>query len=163
MFATLSTALQDRAWELPVAAAGLVDVDATAIVQFAFFLALILVLPKLVFEPLLARFEQRDARTEGARAEAKRMLKEADEQVAVYEKAMSQEKQRALAERATARNAAQKEASTLVSQVRTETNARIDAGISALRVEADKARTAIEAEAEQIAALITDKIVEGQG
>lgn len=162
MFATISIAALDQAWELPTAAAGLVDVDATAIVQFGFFIALVLVLPKLVFEPLLARFEQREARTEGARADARRMLKEADEQVAVYEKAMTDEKQRALAERAAARNAAQREANELISKIRAETNAKIDAGIATLRAEGDKARAAVEGEANQIAALITAKIVGGQ-
>ncbi|MCO4761422.1 MAG: ATP synthase F0 subunit B [Myxococcales bacterium] len=158
MFATISVA----AWDLPTMSAGLVDVDATAIVQFGFFIALVLVLPKLVFEPLLSRFEQREARTDGARADARRMLKEADAQVAVYEKAMADEKQTALAERAAARNAAQKEANALIAKVRAETNSKIDAGIAALRGEADKARGAIEAEAGQIAALITAKIVGGQ-
>ena len=162
MFATISIAALDHAWKLPTMAAGLVDVDATAIVQFGFFIALVLILPRLVFEPLLQRFEQREARTEGARTEARQMLKEADEQVAVYEKAMAKEKQRALAERAAARNGAQQEANALIAKVRAETNAKIDAGIGALRTEGDKARGAIEAEAAQIAGLITDKIVGGR-
>lgn len=167
MFATISIAALDhalvqQAWELPTKAAGLVDVDATAIVQFGFFIALVLVLPRLVFEPLLQRFEQREARTEGARTEARVMLKEADEQVAVYEKAMAEEKQRALAERAAARNGAQREANALIAKVRAETNAKIDAGITSLRSEGDKARDAIEAEAAQIAGMITNKIVGGQ-
>ena len=160
--AALDAAVLDHAWELPVAAAGLVDIDATAIVQFGFFIALVLVLPKLIFDPLLARLEQRDARTDGARAEAKSLLKEADEQVVVYERAMAQQKQQALAERAVARNAAQREANELLAKVRAETNRKIEAGIAAMRSEADKARGAIEAEAAQIAGMITAKIVEGQ-
>ena len=75
---------------------------------------------------------------------------------------MTDEKQRALAERAAARNAAQREANELISKIRAETNAKIDAGIATLRAEGDKARAAVEGEANQIAALITAKIVGGQ-
>lgn len=143
-------------------AAGLVDVDATAIVQFVFFLVLVLVLPKLVFGPLMERFEQRDARTEGARAEARRMLKEADEQVAVFERAMSDEKQRAMAERQAARMQAQREANELVSRVRAETMAKIDAGIAKLQAQAQTANAELEAESKAISALIVGKILGGK-
>lgn len=153
----LTADLLDRA-----VSAGLVDVDATAIVQFVFFLVLVLVLPKLVFGPLMERFEQRDARTEGARAEARRMLKEADEQVAVFERAMSDEKQRAMAERQAARMQAQREANELVNRVRTETTGRIDAGIAALQAQAQRANAELEAESKAISALIVGKILGGK-
>lgn len=142
--------------------AGLVDVDVTAIVQFLFFLTLVLVLPKLIFEPLLKRFDQRSARTEGARAEARRMLKEADEQVVVFERAMADEKQRAMAERAAARMQAQRETNDTIVKVRNETNARIDSGIEALRAQGDAARAEIDAEAKAIAGMIVTKIIEGR-
>ena len=153
----LTADLLDRA-----VSAWLVDVDATAIVQFVFFLVLVLVLPKLVFGPLMERFEQRDARTEGARAEARRMLKEADEQVAVFERAMSDEKQRAMAERQAARMQAQREANELVNRVRTETTGRIDAGIAALQAQAQRANAELEAESKAISALIVGKILGGK-
>lgn len=143
-------------------AAGLVDVDATAIVQFVFFLVLVLVLPKLVFGPLMERFEQRDARTEGARSEARRMLKEAYEQVAVFERAMSDEKQRAMAERQAARMQAQREANELVHRVRVETTAKIDSGIVRLKAQAQTAHAELEAESKAIAALIVGKILGGK-
>lgn len=143
-------------------AAGLVDVDATAIAQFAFFLTLVLVLPKLIFEPLLKRFDQRSARTDGARAEARRMLKEADEQVVVFERAMADEKQRAMAERAAARMQAVRETNDAIAKVRRETNARIDAGIDALRAQGDAARAELDTEAKAIASMIVGKIIEGR-
>ncbi|MEY3012609.1 MAG: synthase [Pseudomonadota bacterium] len=143
-------------------AAGLVDVDATAIVQFLFFLTLVLVLPKLIFEPLLKRFDQRSARTEGARAEARRMLKEADEQVVVFERAMADEKQRAMAERAAARMQAQRETNDAIAKVRRETNARIESGIEGLRAQGVSARAEIDAEAKAIAGMIVTKIIEGR-
>jgi F-type H+-transporting ATPase subunit b len=143
-------------------AAGLVDVDVTAFVQFIFFIVLVFVLPKLIFEPMLKRFDQRDARTEGARAEARRMLKESDEQVVVFEKAMSDEKIRAMAERSAARMQAQREANEAVAKVRRETNTRIDAGIAALSAQAAAAQVEIDADARLVSALIVQKILVGR-
>jgi F-type H+-transporting ATPase subunit b len=142
--------------------AGLVDVDVTALVQSLFFLLLVFTLPKLIFEPMLKRFDQREARTEGARAEARRMLKESDEQVQVFEKAMADEKTRARAERAAARMQAQREANETVAKVRRETNERIDAGIAALSAEAAKAQAELDVEAKAISALIVQKILAGR-
>ena len=162
MLATTLTVADHSAWELTARAAGMVDVDATAIVQFAFFIALVLVLPKLIFEPLLARFDLREARTEGARRDAKTMLKEAEEKQQAYEEATAKEKQRALAERAAARADAQKKAAAMVASVRAETNERIDQGIATMRAEAAKAKETLDAEAAQLADVIATKLMEGQ-
>ncbi|HAN31372.1 MAG TPA: H(+)-transporting ATPase [Myxococcales bacterium] len=162
MLATTITVANHSAWELSARVAGLVDVDATALVQFAFFIALVLVLPKLIFEPLLARFDLRESRTEGARQEAKAMLKEAQAKESAYESATAKEKQRALAERAAARADAQKKAAALIASVRAETNDRIDAGIVAMRGEAAKAKESLDAEAAELADLIANKLMEGQ-
>ena len=142
-----------------VARAGMVDLDVTFFIQTGFFLALVFVLPGLIFKPLLQRIEQREARTSGARSDARRMLKEADEQVHVYEKATSEEKQKALAERAAAREDAKQKAQALVEDVRKKTDFKVTQGISRLRADADAAREEIEAEARTIAGLIADKIV----
>ncbi|GEM_PF-2050743 len=144
-----------------VARAGMVDLDVTFFVQTVFFLLLVLILPRLIFEPLLKRFEQRDARTSGARTDARRMLKEADEQVHVYQKATSDEKQKALAERAAARDDAKHQADEMVKKVRMQTVQAVAIGVAALRKEADKARTDIDHEAAAISVMISTKILGG--
>ena len=63
----------------------LIDIDATAIVQFALFLILMFVANKLMFQPYLALRERRKAGIEGARAEAERMTAQADAKLADYE------------------------------------------------------------------------------
>ena len=150
-----------KAGELVVNSAGLVDLDVTFFVQFALFLALVLTLPKLIFNPLLERFTNRQARTEGARSQAKAMLKDADKQVFVYEEATAKQKQKALAERAAARADAQGQAAELVENIKKKTHLRITQGIATLvRAEAE-AKSEIEKEAAAISVLIADKIVEG--
>lgn len=141
--------------------AGLIDLDATVVFQSVFFVVLMLVLPKLVFQPMLARIDQREARTDGARAEAKAMRHAADEQIAAYDKATAQEKRRALDERARTRAEAEQKAAALISQARTQTALRIDAGIAEQKKQVDAARTQLQAEAATLGRQIADKIAEG--
>ena len=108
-----------QASELAINSAGLVDLDVTFFIQFFFFLALVVTLPKLIFNPLLERFTHRQDRTEGARSQAKAMLRDADKQIFVYEEATSKQKQKALAERAAARADAQQQAEGQPSNART--------------------------------------------
>jgi len=150
-----------HAGELVINSAGLVDLDVTFFIQLFLFLALVLTLPKLIFNPLLERFTNRHARTEGARDQAKAMLRDADKQGFVYEEATSKQKQKALAERAAARAEAQQKAADLVQDVKKKTHFRITQGIATLvRAEAE-ARAEIDKEAAAISVLIADKIVEG--
>ncbi|MFO0565344.1 MAG: ATP synthase F0 subunit B [Polyangiaceae bacterium] len=54
-----------------------IDFDKTFVVQMLIFAALIVVLKPLLFDPVLKVFEEREKRTDGARAEARRMQEEA--------------------------------------------------------------------------------------
>lgn len=141
--------------------AGLVDLDVTIAFQAFFFLLLVIVLPKLVFKPLVARIEEREARTEGARAEAKRVRHEADEQVTQYETRTAQAKRDALDERAKVRADAQRKATAVVAEAREQSAARIDAGLQSQRAQAAQARTQLNTEAAALSAQIARKLVEG--
>ncbi len=159
---TLATATAlPNGLDLVLTSAGMVDIDVSAVIQLAMFLALVFTLPRLIFRPMLSRIEQRTARTAGARAEAKAMKREAEEQVVVYEKATATQKQKALAARARARVEAQTEANDLVERVKRDTNFKITQGIANLVAAEAKARVEIEKEAETVATMIADKIVEG--
>ena len=61
------------------------DFDLTFVLQMLLFAALIVVLRPLLFEPVLRVFEERERRTEGARAEARQMQEEAGELLSRYE------------------------------------------------------------------------------
>ncbi len=62
-----------------------IDFDKTFVVQMLIFAALIVVLKPLLFDPVLKVFEEREKRTDGARAEARRMQEEAGELLVRYE------------------------------------------------------------------------------
>jgi len=80
---SLSSALSDFS-----AGAVNVDLDLTFLGQMLVFAALILVLKPLLFDPVLGLFQERERRTEGARAEARRMQEKAGELLREYEREM---------------------------------------------------------------------------
>lgn len=144
-----------------IARAGLVDLDITLAFQAVFFLVLLVALPPLVFKPLVARMAERDARTEGARVEAKKVRQDADIKVAEYENRTAQAKRQALDERAKVRADAQRQAAHLIAEAREQTTARIDAGLAAQRSQADAVRRQLQTDAATLAGQIAHKLVEG--
>ena len=62
-----------------------IDFDLTFFAQMIIFSVLILVLRPLLFEPVLRIFEEREKRTDGARAEARTMQEKAGELLTKYE------------------------------------------------------------------------------
>ena len=139
--------------------AGLVDVDITIAIQAVFFIVLLLVLPNLIFKPMLARIDQREARTDGAREAAKSMRKAADEEGAKFEAAIAETRKQALAERAAQRTAAQRKAGEQLAAAKAAAAADIDRKIAEQRAAAEVARKQLEVDARSIAAQIADRIV----
>lgn len=62
-----------------------IDFDKTFIVQMIVFALLVLLLKPLLFDPVLKIFEQREERTEGAKAAARQMQEKAGELLRRYE------------------------------------------------------------------------------
>jgi len=75
------------------------DFDRTFLVQMVLFMGLIIVLKPLLFDPVLKIFEQRELRTDGAKAEARRMQEEAGELLRRYEQELERINQVAAEER----------------------------------------------------------------
>jgi F-type H+-transporting ATPase subunit b len=76
-----------------------IDFDVTFIGQMVVFAALIVVLKPLLFDPVLGLFEEREKRTEGARAAARAMQEKAGELLRKYEHELQKVHQVAGAER----------------------------------------------------------------
>jgi F-type H+-transporting ATPase subunit b len=159
MLAVVPLAAPELAARLQQAA--LIDLDITIVTQGIFFFLLVLVLPRLIFRPMLERIEQREFRTEGARADARAMRHAADEEAALFDQAMTAEKRKALAERAEVRQSTQRKAEELVATARTQTAARIDQGLTRQRAEAVRHREVLSQDAALIARQVADKIAEG--
>lgn len=143
-----------------VSRAGLIDLDITVFYYAALFVVLLLVLPNLVFKPMLERMDKREARTSGARHDAQVIRKAADSEAEQFDKHVADEKRKALEERAKLREETQRKADEMLSHARRDTQARIEAGLVAQHAQAAQARTAIEEDARQIADAIAKKLVQ---
>ena len=143
-----------------VSRAGLIDLDVTVFYYAGLFVILLLVLPGLVFKPMLERMEKREERTAGARAEAVLIRKSADAEAEQFDKHVADEKRKALEERAKLREQTQHSADQLLATARRETQERIEAGLTAQHAAAVEARKAIESDAREIANAIAQKLVQ---
>lgn len=143
-----------------VSRAGLIDLDVTVFYYAALFVILLLVLPGLVFKPMLARMEKREERTSGARQEAQLIRKSADAEAEQFDKHVSDEKRKAQDERAKIREATQHTADDMIAQARRDTHARIEAGLVAQHAQAAQARETLEGDAREIASAIAQKLVQ---
>lgn len=150
------------AWQSAhLARAGLIDLDATIITQALFFFTLLFALPSLVYKPMLERFGEREARTEGARNDAKALKRQARDEISRYDTAVANQRKDALAERAETRAQAQKQADAMVATARAEAAQRVAAGIAEQRAQAESAKSALAGEARTLAAAIAGKLQRG--
>jgi F-type H+-transporting ATPase subunit b len=137
----------------------LIDIDATAIVQFALFLVLMFVANKLMFQPYLALRERRKAGIEGARAEAERMTAQADAKLADYEKQLAVARNRANEEGRKVRAEAVTHERETTETTRATTQKSIDEAQAKMRTQAEAARAQLMPQAEVLAKQIASKLL----
>lgn len=119
-----------------------VDFDKTFLLQMVLFGVLIVVLKPLMFDPVLRIFEQREKRTEGARAEAREMQEKAGELLQKYERELervnqvaAEERERLRAETAKLEASIVNEAREVASRIAEEGREKIEAELGSLRQE----------------------------
>lgn len=146
-----------------VASAISVDFDLTFLAQFLLFTAFITLLKPLLFDPLLRVFEERERRTEGAKAEAAEMDAEAGRLQGEYEAAREKVRKEAEVEREKLRAATAKLEGQIMAEARAETakiletgKARIATEVAGLRKEIERVKPEL---ASQIASRILDREV----
>ncbi len=137
----------------------LIDIDLTAVVQFALFLVLMLATNKLLFQPYLALRERRTAGIDGARGEAQRMTAEADAKLAGYEKSLSIARDRANEEGRKVRGEAAAHEREVTEQARAHAQVAIDEAQAKMRAEAEAARGQLLPQADALASRIASKLL----
>lgn len=144
-----------------IAAGGhpLIDIDLTAVVQFALFLLLMAISNKLLFQPYLQLRERRKAGIEGARAEAERMTAQADAKLADYEKQLAIARSRANDEGRKVRAEAAAHEREVTDKARASAQQAIDEATARMRSEADAARAQLMPQADAIAARMASKLL----
>jgi F-type H+-transporting ATPase subunit b len=137
----------------------LIDIDWTAIVQFALFLALFALANRFLFQPYLQLRERRRAGIEGAREEADRMTAEADAKLASYEKAIAQARERAGDEGRKIRLEGIAHEREVTSAARAQAQTAIDEAQATMRRETEAARAQLLPQAEALSRAISSKLL----
>ena len=137
----------------------LIDLDLTAVVQFALFLVLLFVTNKLMFQPYLALRARRKEGIEGARAEAETMSATADAKLADYDKQLAVARARANEEARKVRLEAAAHERDVTDKARASAQTAIDEAQAKMRAETEAARVELMPRANDIAKVIASRLL----
>ena len=136
-----------------------VDVDLTFVVQLVLFVALTLVLKPLLFDPMLTLFEERERRTDGAKAQARKIDETSATALAKYEAEMTRARAAANAEREKLRAQALAREQEILSGVREAAAKVMEDGKHAAHAEADRVRAALKTQAGETARELATRVL----
>jgi F-type H+-transporting ATPase subunit b len=134
-----------------------VDFDASVLAHIGVFLVLLVVLKPLIFDPLLALFEERERRTIGTKGSAKALDDEAEAARVEVETKMTAARGEGNAARAALHAQAMKEESDILAKAREEAEAITTKGRTANTAARDTAKAALDAQAKELAALVATR------
>jgi F-type H+-transporting ATPase subunit b len=136
-----------------------IDFDRTVLLQMALFVLLMLVLGPTLFGPLMRLFEERERRTEGARAEARAMQERAGDLLLRYQAELSRVQHVATVEREKLRSETLRLEAKILEEARQATNTIIEDGRQRLNAEVAKIRSDLAAKGQQISSDIAASVM----
>jgi F-type H+-transporting ATPase subunit b len=134
-----------------------VDFDASVLVHVGVFLVLLVVLKPLLFDPMLALFEERERRTLGTKGSAKALDDEAERARVEVESKMSAARAEGNEKRSALRAQAMKEEAEILAKAREEADALTASGRKANTAARQAAQAALEAQAQELASLVASR------
>ena len=156
---TTPTVLIDAGFAVAPLAAVRVDFDKTVIYAAVIFLALAFVLQPLLFEPLLKIFELREKRTDGARAEARKMQEQAGELLTKVDRELDRIRRTAAEEREKVRVETSKLEARILEEARESTTRIVVEGRSRIDAEVQRVHRELEARTEQVAREVASAVL----
>lgn len=136
-----------------------IDFDLTFLGQMVIFGVLALVLKPLLFDPVLGLFEERERRTEGARAEARQMQERAGELLRQYERELERVNRVAAEERDRIRAQTAKLEGEILHEARAVATKIVDAGRRQIEEEVHAIKFDLGRESERLARDITGRVL----
>jgi F-type H+-transporting ATPase subunit b len=136
-----------------------IDLDGSLLIQAVVFFLAFFLLRALVFRPLVALFDAREAAIDGAKREAKEIEGDADAKLKAFEGEMKKVKVEAAAERDALRADAARLERELLTKARTEADTTYDSAMQTLRAEGDRIRAEMKPRVPALAKEIADKIL----
>jgi F-type H+-transporting ATPase subunit b len=137
----------------------LIDIDLTVAVQFGLFLVVFAVGNKFLFQPYLQLRARRKHGIEGARAEADRMIAQADAKLAAYETQLRQARSLANEEGRKIRSEAAANEKSVTDASRAAAQKSLDEATARVRTEADAARLQLLPQANALARQIVSRLL----
>jgi F-type H+-transporting ATPase subunit b len=136
-----------------------IDFDLSFVFQMVVFAALIVTLKPLLFEPVLRVFEEREKRTEGARAEARQMQEEAGELLRRFESELARVHEVARQEREQARAQTARLEAEMMNKARETANRIVEDGRK--RIDAERRRLGFDLgrESERLARVVAEAVL----
>jgi F-type H+-transporting ATPase subunit b len=113
-----------------------VDIDKSVLIQFAAFILLFLMIKPLLLDPFLKVIEERERRTDGAKAEARAMDERAGEIIERYEAELDKVRRIASQERERLRSEGQKLEAQMLQEARQQTTEIVREGKQRISKEA---------------------------
>lgn len=136
-----------------------IDIDGSLLLQLAIFFVAFEMMRRLVFRPMIALFDAREASIDGAKREARRLETEADEKLKAFETEMKKVRIEAGAERDNIRQDAIRLERELLTKARAEADALTAEAEAQMGREAAKIRTDMKASVPVLARQIAAKLL----
>ncbi|MDQ3031491.1 MAG: ATP synthase F0 subunit B [Myxococcota bacterium] len=136
-----------------------IDIDGSLVIQLAIFFAALLIMRSLVFRPMIALFDAREAAIDGAKRTARKIEGEADEKLKAFELEMKKVRVEAGAERDAIRQEAARLERELLGKAREEADAMMAEATSRMGGEATKIRADMKTSVPALAAQIAEKLL----
>jgi F-type H+-transporting ATPase subunit b len=136
-----------------------VDLDVTLVFQVVLFLVLLVTLKPLLFDPMLALFEEREKRIDGAKLQARKMDEASAGALSKYEAEMQNARAAGNAERDKLRAQAAKEESEILGRVRQSTTATLEEGRKKLSAEVEEVRRALKADSPKLGRELASRVL----
>ena len=137
----------------------LINIDVTLLINISLWLVLFLFLRATLWKPVLALINAREERTEGARAEARRIEATAQDKRKELEGALREARNRAAAARDKLREEGLQAESTLLQQVRAEVAQKLERQRAELRTQRERLRAEVRVSVPSFAADIVRRIL----
>lgn len=137
----------------------MIALDYTVLIQIVAFLVFWFLLTKLLFKPFIGLLEERERRTEGAKAEAAALKEEGERLSKEYEQAIAKAKDEGRAAKEGILQEARQARERLLGQAREEAARMVQAAREEIRKELERGRELAAREAEAIARQMAEKIL----
>ncbi|MFO0588909.1 MAG: H(+)-transporting ATPase [Polyangiaceae bacterium] len=136
-----------------------VDFDLSFLAQIVLFTFFVVLLKPLLFDPLMKVFEEREKRTEGAKADAREMDKQAADLLTRYEAEIEKIRREAGREREELRAETAKLEAKIMAEARDESAKILEAGKARIAAEMGTLRAELQKQTPALAAEIASKVL----